>query len=103
MYLAPIETLGFPFLPCLVVTSTTPFAPRAPYMEVAEASFKISIDSISLGLILVKGLRAGFFKVPVLNVFASLITGTPSITYKGSLFPLIELVPLIRIEVPAPG
>ena len=39
----------------------------------------------------------------VLYVFASLITGTPSITYKGSLFPLIELVPLIRIEVPAPG
>ena len=48
-------TLNFPlpssFEPDLVVINTTPFAPLEPYIAVAEASFKISILSMSLGLI----------------------------------------------------
>ena len=37
-----------PDLPFLVVITTTPFIARAPYKAVADASFKISIVSISL-------------------------------------------------------
>ncbi len=39
--------LAFPSLPSFVVTSITPFAPRAPYKAVAAASFIIEKLAIS--------------------------------------------------------
>ncbi len=89
-----------PACPRFVVTIITPFAPRVPYMAVAEASFKISIDSISEGFILSSGLSDGPVTAP------TLVPGTiktPSITYRGSLLPFMEFVPLILIEEGAPG
>ena len=66
-----------PFSPLLVVTITTPLAPREPYIAVAEASFNTSIVSISLG-------------------FKSFIPSEVGMTYKGPLFLfLMELTPLI--------
>ena len=40
-----------PALPLFVEIITTPLEPLAPYIAVALASFNISIDSISAGLI----------------------------------------------------
>lgn len=42
---------GFPSFPFLVVTKITPLAPSAPYIEVAEASLRTVMDSISSGFI----------------------------------------------------
>ncbi|MNW22382.1 hypothetical protein D3C71_2238200 [compost metagenome] len=53
----------------------TPLAPLLPYIEVAPASLSTDNDSISLGLILLK---------------LSEFKGTPSITYRGSILPLID-------------
>ena len=50
------ENSDLPSLPVLVVIITTPLAPRAPYIAADEASLRISIDSISLGLIERSGL-----------------------------------------------
>jgi hypothetical protein len=66
-------------------------------MAVADASFNISIDSMSLGLIEDKGLMRGPRVTPTLTSAPSLLTSIPSITYKGSLPALMELVPLILI------
>ena len=69
-----------PFSPLLVVTITTPLAPREPYIAVAEASLNTSIVSISLGF----------------KSFIPSEVGIPSMTYKGPLFLfLMELTPLI--------
>src|SRR5690606_35664725 len=70
----------------LVVTITTPFAPRAPYIAVDEASFKTSIDSISVTAI-------------------SLILSTikPSTIYNGELSWVIEPPPRTRTTISAPG
>ena len=72
-------------------------------MAVADASFNISIDSISFGLIADKAPMRGPSVTPVDISPASLFTSMPSITYKGSLPALMDVVPLIRIEVSAPG
>ena len=48
------ETCAFPVIPRLVVTIITPFAPFTPYTAVAEASFRILMDSTSLGSICAK-------------------------------------------------
>ena len=48
----------------------TPLAPRAPYIAVADASFRISIDSMSAG---------------AMAVAIELSVGNPSIIYKGAL------------------
>ena len=45
------DIFAFPSAPRLVVTSTTPLAPRTPNTAVAEASFKTLTLSISLGSI----------------------------------------------------
>src|SRR5210317_100276 len=47
--------VNFFVLPLFVVISTTPLDPREPYIPVAAASFNISTDSISFGLIVAKG------------------------------------------------
>ena len=72
--------LVFPSLPLLVVIKITPLDPLLPYCEVAAASFKTVIFSTSFGLIDLK---------------LSAFVGNPSITYKGSVLPLIVPYPLI--------
>ena len=67
-------------VPRLVVITTTPLAARAPYMEVDDASFNTEMDSISLGLMVLK---------------SELVMGTPSRINKGAVPELIEFVPRI--------
>ena len=54
--------------------------------------------SISLGLIIDKTPRS-----VKSGLYDPLTTGTPSITYKGELDPVIDPSPLILIEVGDPG
>lgn len=64
-------------------------------MAVAEASFRTSIDTMSEGLMLERGL-----------LFSSLVaasTTTPSMTKMGWLLALSELIPRMRMDVEAPG
>src|SRR5690606_34497233 len=77
--------VNFPALAFLVVTIITPLAPLTPKMAKDEASFRISIDSISLGL-------------------TKLISSAkiPSTTYKGLVLYLL-LVPLILISGSCPS
>ena len=77
-----------PNLACFVLITITPFEPLFPYSEVADASFKTVKDSISFGLIERK---------------LSLFDGKPSITYKGSEFPVIDPTPLMITVDFAPG
>ena len=77
-----------PTIPFFVVITMTPFAPLAPYIAVDDASFKMSIDSIS------EGLRELLLKFSI---------GKPSITYNGELSCVTELFPLIEIEGAEPG
>lgn len=93
-----------PALPCLVVTRTTPLAPREPYIAVADASLRTSMFSMSLGLIIDNGLStvllpefASLFGVPLAS------NGMPSITYSGCVLVLVEFAPRIVILIPAPG
>ena len=67
----------------------TPAAPLVPYMASELASFKTSIDSTSFTFKLER-----LKSVPAIN---------PSITNRGLLLPLIELIPLILITAGAPG
>src|SRR5690606_17738160 len=78
------STIGFPILPFFVVIMITPFAPREPYIAVAEASFRISIDSTSSG--------AG-----------GVLPGKPSTTYRGSELALMEVPPRTRTRGARPG
>ena len=73
--------------PVLVVINKTPFEALLPYKEVEEASFKIEVDAISWGLILLKAPEYG----------------TPSNTISGALLALIDPKPLILIIGSAPG
>ena len=71
-------------------------------MAVAEASFKISIDTILLGSNVARGL------VELLPISVDVLTpppvnGKPSTTYSGSLLALIEVPPRIRILKAASG
>ena len=68
-------TVNLPALPLLVVTITTPLAPRTPYTAVAEASFKIEKLSISAG--------SRVFKSP----------STPSISIKAEALAPKVLIP----------
>ena len=65
----------------------TPLAPLDPYIAVAEASLRTSIDSISPGA----------------NKLGAVEIGIPSTTYNGSFPALIERVPRIRIDGVDPG
>ena len=65
-------------VPCLVVTNTTPFAPRTPYTAVAEASFNTEKLSMSAGSML--------FRLP----------SSPSIS--TSALELAPNVPIPRIQ-----
>ena len=68
-------TVNLPALPLLVVTITTPLAPRTPYTAVAEASFKTEKLSISAG--------SSVFKSP----------STPSIKISAEAFAPNVLIP----------
>src|SRR6266550_5460876 len=76
-------------------------------MAVAEASLRTVIEAMSEGFSRLSGLRgnAGDPTTPDIpwGSVATLLIGTPSITYSGSLLLLIELPPRIRICDPAPG
>ena len=65
--------------PDFVVIKITPFAPLEPYIAVADASFKIVIFSMSLGLIRDNGLILYPFLVED-SLISSFINGIPSIT-----------------------
>ena len=54
---------GFSVTPLLVVTRITPFAPLVPKIAVDEASFKIVIDSTSVGSINVRSLSTPSTKI----------------------------------------
>ena len=94
-----------PALPFLVVTSTTPLDALAPYIAAEDASFNISIDSISSGLI--SDMELIFCPCPTSSPVVlkevdkeellSLIIGIPSTTYKGFC------APRMLTSKPAPG
>jgi hypothetical protein len=75
-------------------------------MAVADASLRILIDSMSLGLIVTSGLGGVVRVRPPLPAAApsmSFSIGKPSITYSGSELPVIDAVPRIRIDTAPPG
>src|SRR5690606_30321937 len=71
-------------------------------MAVDAASFKISIDLISPGLISAKGLRPKF-SLPFREDKEDDSIGTPSITYRGVFPELSDELPLTLILIPPPG
>jgi hypothetical protein len=75
------------YWPRLVVITITPFAPRMPYIEVSDGSLRTWMCDTSPGLIPARA--------PVNPYW---LTGIPSITKRGSLLPMIELVPRTRTE-----
>ncbi len=94
--------------------TTAPEAASIPYKAEASGPLRIVIFSISSGLIsaplLVKSTPRLFKAVPLFNDEANtpvevvaLLIGKPSTTNKGWLLPLNELIPLITIDVEAPG
>src|SRR6478736_662415 len=71
-------------------------------MAVAEASFKMFIDSMSFGLIRLNGSgEPAIDGLPSMFLFGA--NGTPSTTINGSLLALSEAPPRIRIVLPEPG
>ena len=81
-------------------------------MAVALASFKTSIEAISLGFNVAKGLRSEPSLKAVPNkpdgptfdaLFDSELIITPSITYNGLLEPFGESAPRILTDMPDPG
>ncbi len=102
-------TTGVSLLPCFVVMRITPFAPCEPYIAVAEASLRISIEAISCGEIEARGLDAVIFELPddvpepigSLSVSVSIIF--PSTTYSGWLSPRRDDVPRIWMLTAPPG
>ena len=66
-----------------------------PYIAVADASFKILIDSMSFGFITFKP-----FLIPPTPPESN---GIPSTTYKGLEFKFNEPIPLIKTFDPSPG
>src|SRR4051812_33871550 len=72
-------TLLLFLVPFFVVINTTPLAALAPYIADDAASFSISTDSISLGLISINGLVGSL----LISDWLAVVNGTPSTTYKG--------------------
>jgi hypothetical protein len=73
---------------------------------VAEASFNISIEAMSFGLMEFNGLRGVRIPVklaPEPLTALELSSGKPSTTYSGLLPALIEPTPRILTEMPPPG
>jgi hypothetical protein len=77
--------------PRQVVMTTTPFPPRTPYMAMALASFRTSMQRMSDGLSQ-SSPRPGVTS-----------TGMLSTTYNGSGLPLNVLAAKTRTEIPPPG
>ena len=90
----------FPDLPLLVVITITPFAPRAPYAAVADASLRTVILAISL---LFKLANEVSEEPEVAAAWLPLVIGTPSITYNGSFPAVIEERPRILMFATEPG
>src|SRR4051812_23364051 len=83
-------------------------------MAVAEASFSTSMLSMSLGLSDASGfdgteavarppLQEVLEQIPGDDASGSFSMGKPSITYSGSLLPVMEEVPRTRMVMPPPG
>ena len=87
-----------PAFPFFVVIIITPFEPLEPKIAVAEASFNIENDSISLKLMSANGSVGAL----VLDKSSLLIT-IPSITIRGWLLPVMDAAPLILILMPWPS
>src|SRR5690606_36147442 len=85
------------FAPRFVVIRTTPFAACAPYMEAEAASFKTSMEAMSLGL-----MEAKAFWEPCPDRPTE-ATCTPSTIYKGSVPAFMEPTPLICTLSLPPG
>src|SRR6478735_1980776 len=66
----------------------TPLAPRDPYIVRLAGSFSTLMDSMSYG------------EIPDKLPFGPGVIGTPSTTYRGSLFPLNDDTPRTRTEMP---
>ncbi len=66
-------------------------------MAVADTSLSTSMEAISLGSIEISGLSWGFEELVPCSA------GTPSMTYNGSLFAVIDPVPRTRTRSPPPG
>ena len=89
---------GFLSCPRLVVNNITPFAPRTPYTAVAEASFRIDIDSISfmstsfMSLSIpstnTKGSEFCQEALPRMYIFVSLAPGLPEVLIATKPFSL---------------
>ena len=71
-------------------------------MAVAEASFKTSMERMSCGLMVLKGLLLCFMPKSVERP-SPMEYGMPSTTYKGSVLVVNEFAPRIWILIPAPG
>ncbi len=100
----PVRVLNsneVPFCPRLVVIKMTPLAPLEPYIPVAAASFKISTDSMSLGLMAASGLLFSAPELPRRKY--SWVMGIPSITYSGSPAADTDATPRTRISDGAPA
>src|SRR5690606_30082973 len=98
---------GTPALPFLVVIRMTPFIARAPYNEVAAASFRIWNDSISPGLRPATDDPRRVVGAPVdswsLEIFTMSSKITPSTTQRGLLSPVMDVAPRTRILGAAPN
>src|SRR5665647_1449702 len=95
---------GSPIVPLLVVMIKTPFAAREPHIAVAAASFKTEISLISDGDIFKREAYPWSSAVPKLKSEGICVSkGIPSTTIKGFVPAFIEEVPLILMDMPAPG
>ncbi|MNY01991.1 hypothetical protein D3C86_1345450 [compost metagenome] len=92
-------------LPFFVVTRITPLAALDPYIAAAEGPLSTEMFSISSGfrswIRLPTSLPALPLTVEVV-LMSELSIGVPSITYKGWLFPVMELMPRSSTRVEPP-
>ena len=98
------STLNWSFSAFFVVMRMTPWLARLPYRADAAGPFSTDIFSISSGLMLeMPSPRSNPPLVPALPKFV-LSRGTPSITYRGWLFPVISVLPrrMTRVEPEGP-
>ena len=101
-------TVGFPFAASFVVMRTTPFAPWDPYIAVADASLRISMEAISSGLRPIRPFTSSSIpsspppRVPT-EISPEVFMIIPSTTYKGCELELNELAPRMMTLTPPSG
>ena len=96
--------MGGEIVPRRVVICKTPFAAFEPQIAVAAASFNTTISLISAGATFSSWENSSSVAVAKSKSAPTAVSsGIPSTTIIGWLFPLIEVIPLIRIDIPLPG